>query len=150
MQSRIRHLFYRDLGEAVTRLKFNCLDSDWSIPDCHLRIKVDGNKFEARGRYESKGSVFSGLLGAGKSTEYEIVFRGTIVGRRVHGQVERSPAGSSGASLLGSSEVGKPFAIIFDEDHKSGRVIETINTNSPRYYEIVSVPAAPLESQDNS
>ena len=135
---------FRKISQAICDPDIAAMTTEWTSPDCDLAVTVEGRSFEGHGRYEVKANALSGLLGNTKATEYELILRGEILGRRVFGDVTRRPVGSTSGSLLRDAEQKKSFAIIFDKDIRNGEVIESINTRFPRYYQI-SVKAQAAE-----
>lgn len=138
---------FKKLGQAICDPDIITLEPVWTSPDSELAVKIDGKKFEARGRYEVK-NILSGLLGTAKPSEYELILTGNIMGRRVFGEIRRKSLSSTASSILSERDQQKRFAIVFASDFQSAEVIESIDTRSPRYYEIrvksetVALPAA--------
>ncbi|QGY79492.1 tetratricopeptide repeat protein [Sphingorhabdus lacus] len=136
---------FEKLGQAILEPDIITLNAEWICPDCELTVAIKDSKFEASGRYQEKMNALTGLLATVKHKEYEIAFTGEIAGRRVFGDVVRTPVGTNATSILAGAlnRESKRFAILFDSTLQSGEVIEAIDSREPRFYQIHAKPRQP-------
>ncbi|MEQ5787492.1 hypothetical protein J3454_06260 [Erythrobacter sp. NFXS35] len=127
---------FKKLGRAICRPDVKTLEKKWNGPQGEYVISISNRDFEARVRYMTEVNALLGLGTSIKPAEYEAVFKGSIIGHQVSGDIQRKRLSPGSQSLLGDFEVAKRFAMIFSDDLRSVEVIEDIGSRNPRYYQL--------------
>ena len=144
--------FLREFGRAVSAKPAN-LSGVWVGPNCPIDASVSGTNVRMLGAFERDTNLLAGLFaspGAIRTTaRHSFEIKGTIVGRAVHGTIERKAIPDT-TTLLSEPAVRK-ILLVVSENEKEMLVLEDPKEMYPTAYKLTrgreAIPASkPLKA----
>jgi len=135
-------VFDRRLGRALTLTAPAELSGTWKGPDCELTISSSNGTVRAEGTYQRAnfGLLANALLGTTSRLDaplpkYKVVYTGSLRGRGIMGEVERSPVSKLAApKTVYDIEVLPDVRMIVSDDEKTINVLEKDPKGEPQFY----------------